>query len=719
MYEGVSLSTKSSRVSVVIPTKDRPALLRRCLRAVLDQESEVAFEVIVVNDAGCSVDCILDGDGRVSLVEGPGRGPAAARNAGIAGALGDVVLFTDDDAIPQPGWIQAAITSLAGTPAAVGVVGRVESPSFDPLYEHSVRNDGGVGNFLTCNAAYRRSALATLGGFDEDFPYPAAEDRDLGYRMQSLGEVLFEPQMVVIHPPRPTRLWDEILRGGFLQSEWLLHLKHPETRPPRWAARWGPFIRLVRHWQRLLTADRVVGGSVRRAVRFAAMAIGQLGTGLWVTLLDPHGQFGGAPGTVANDAPDGVLRLAWIGPAPRPGGGAAGCAWLVVQGLANRGCEVDCFLTDDPDDLPPALFKFKGVRVVNVDTGWRYDRWYSRGPMTKVLTGFAARAWGRRRLGSLIIQQHGIRPYDVLYQFSTIELFGLRSRLSKLPPLVLHPSTHAAGELRGMRAERHLSARCEPIWRRMIVEALLAFRTACQRRDIRLAAKVLAISRRFADHLIADYGVDPDCVSVVPNPIDLDALQAVDRPSQERHIAFISRMSVRKSVEVIIELSHRLADLEGGLVLDLAGAETLWSDYRPLLDDLHSGIARSHGYLHRPELMSLLAEADVLVQPASFEPFGLTVGEALACGVPVVASNEVGAAEDVSSECCILVPPGDAGALNNAIREMLDRLDGAEGPEVRRRARAEAERLFAPDHVAALALQALSAVAEGRRVGAQ
>lgn len=708
---------KGPLISVVIPTKDRPDLLARCLRAVVGQECEAAFEVVVVNDAGCPVDDVARRYDRVTVVTGAGRGPAAARNEGIAHASGEVVLFTDDDAIPRPGWMKAALTALADRPDAVGVVGRVESPPFDPLYEHSVRNDGGVGNFLTCNVAYRKAALERVGGFDTGFPYPAAEDRDLGYRMQGIGLVLFEPAMVVTHPPRRVRPRDVTRRGRFVESEWRLHRKHPQTRPPRWSVRWGPVIRLARGWQRLASDPEVIQGSPRRAVRLAALATGQTLVALAVTLRGDRPQ-PLSPVGAEGPSPTPPLRLAWIGPEPQPGGGAAGCAWLIVQGLAELGCQIDCYLGGAHEQLPRELSSVPGVRVVNYDTGWRYDRWYSNHRITKVLTGFASRAWGRRRLGSFVVQQHRLHPYDVIYQFSTIEVFGLRPHLGELPPLVMHPSTHMAGELRWVRAERHLAARCEPWWRRRAVEALLTYRARRQRRDIQLATRVAAISRRFGEHLVHDYGVAPRRVDVVPNPIDLDEMRPVDRAEHAGpwRVVFVSRISARKGVELIVELSHRLADLEGTVTLELVGAETLWSDYRPLLADLDPRIATYQGHLGRTDLIQLLGEVDLLVQPAKYEPFGLTVGEALACGVPVVATDEVGAAEGVDPECCLVVPAGDVDALEKAVRSMLDRLGSGDGPAMRRRARAEAERLFAPERVAQLAFDTL-ALAAGRPTG--
>jgi Glycosyl transferase family 2 len=283
---------KSPVISVVIATKDRPDLLRRCLRAVLDQQSDADFEVIVINDAGCPVDAIVDTDERISLIQGAGRGPAAARNLGIARAAGEVVVFTDDDTIPQPGWLQTAIRTLNRVPDAVGVAGRVTSPPFDILYEVGIDSDG-LGNFLTCNVAYRRAALERIGGFDAGFPYPHAEDRDLGYRMQTIGEVRYEPHMVVMHPPRPIGIAEVARRGRFIESEWRLQHRHPQTRSARWSTRWAPLIGLARGWQRLLTEERVIHGSPWRAARFALMASGQLLIALAITIAGPSSSLAG------------------------------------------------------------------------------------------------------------------------------------------------------------------------------------------------------------------------------------------------------------------------------------------------------------------------------------------------------------------------------------------------------------------------------------------
>ena len=139
----------------------------------------------------------------------------------------------------------------------------------------------------------------------------------------------------------------------------------------------------------------------------------------------------------------------------------------------------------------------------------------------------------------------------------------------------------------------------------------------------------------------------------------------------------VGRLSVRKGVELIVQLSHRLRDLSGIVHLEIVGSHSQWSNYRCLLNDLDPSVATFLGSLSSDELKQWLPTCDLLIQAAKYEPFGLTVGEALASGVPVVVTTEVGAGEGVLEACCIRVPPGDLDALEEAIRRMVARLQSS------------------------------------------
>jgi glycosyltransferase involved in cell wall biosynthesis len=143
----------------------------------------------------------------------------------------------------------------------------------------------------------------------------------------------------------------------------------------------------------------------------------------------------------------------------------------------------------------------------------------------------------------------------------------------------------------------------------------------------------------------------------------------------------------------------------------VVGGPSLWSDYSKLLADLPPGNSEFVGRIAPAQIPAELAWADVLVQASKYEPFGLTVGEALAAGVLVVASSEVGAIEEVDRTVVSEVTPGDAEGLATAVIEMLDRL-AHDAPQLRTKARAEAERRFAPKVVCRQVSEALLALAD-------
>ena len=108
-----------------------------------------------------------------------------------------------------------------------------------------------------------------------------------------------------------------------------------------------------------------------------------------------------------------------------------------------------------------------------------------------------------------------------------------------------------------------------------------------------------------------------------------------------------------------------------------------------------------------------LLGSDVMLAASKYEPFALTVAEALASGVPVVATSEVGAVENVDRSVTAAVPPGDVEALTDAIVAMLDRLGRDPGP-IRAHARAEAERLYDAPVVCGQVAAALERLRDGR-----
>jgi len=204
-------------LSVVIPTYKRPALLRRCLASLADQDLDPArFEVVVVDDGSndATTDVLADAVSNVvALTQPRNAGPAAARNRGVATATGELVLFLDDDVAAAPDLLSThvALHRNANDPM-LGILGRID---WDPMltvtpfmrwldtsglqfaYDTWLRPgdvDPPYSAFYTANLSMRRELLLGEHGFDERFPYPAFEDIELAFRLASRGfRLVYDP----------------------------------------------------------------------------------------------------------------------------------------------------------------------------------------------------------------------------------------------------------------------------------------------------------------------------------------------------------------------------------------------------------------------------------------------------------------------------------------------------------------------------------------------
>jgi glycosyltransferase involved in cell wall biosynthesis len=223
-------------ISVVVPTRQRPELLARCLDALAAQTMAPArFEIIVVNDGPSEptrtlVERFAAQSDRLAryLGTGGGAGPAAARNLGWRQARGHTIAFTDDDCLPEPGWLEAGLAALAA--GADGVSGRIVMPLPGRPTDYE-QNAAGLSSatFVTANCFYRRAALELAGGFDERFRIAWREDSDLYFSLLRRGCTLVEaPGAVVVHPIRPARWGVSIGQQRKNIYNALLYKKHPE-----------------------------------------------------------------------------------------------------------------------------------------------------------------------------------------------------------------------------------------------------------------------------------------------------------------------------------------------------------------------------------------------------------------------------------------------------------------------------------------------------------
>jgi hypothetical protein len=195
-------------VSVIIPTHNRAALLGDALDSVLDQPAAPPVEILVVADR-CTDDTVATVErrqqvhSRIRLLERRAGGAAAARNAGMAEAAGDLLTFLDDDDRWLPGKLATQAAYLSARPE-VGVVGcqwlAVRTGRPDLTFRDPERLD--ERDLLWCNflggctpVMIRRSAVpADELRFDESMP--TCEDWDLWLRLARHTAVAVAPEVL-------------------------------------------------------------------------------------------------------------------------------------------------------------------------------------------------------------------------------------------------------------------------------------------------------------------------------------------------------------------------------------------------------------------------------------------------------------------------------------------------------------------------------------------
>jgi GT2 family glycosyltransferase len=308
-------------VSIVIPTYNRLDRFKRLIAHLEAQDYPRSnFEVIVAAD-GCT-----DGTGeylkavvtplRLVSVMGPNQGPGAARNRALAEASGRLVLFIDDDVMPEPhlisehvrtherhaaGYVAPALAGwhVAGEMKAaaagrIAVLGPMLTPPgarllpwvhweqvrLERQYSEMVagRWQATARQFYTGNTSLELEAVRAAGGFDTRFW--RAEDIELAYRLAAAGvRFVFNPQAVGYHyAERSYRSWldaayaygrSDVVFSRDLGQSWLLPRIGHEFRHNR-----HPLIRAA---VRLCLGRPVLSRSVIGALHFAARAGNRVG----------------------------------------------------------------------------------------------------------------------------------------------------------------------------------------------------------------------------------------------------------------------------------------------------------------------------------------------------------------------------------------------------------------------------------------------------------
>ncbi|MGA9332719.1 MAG: glycosyltransferase [Rudaea sp.] len=245
-------SAATPRVSIVIPVYGKIDYTVACLRSLAEHADDIAFEVIVVDDASTdSTPRRLSEIGGIRVVRNAQNlGFVGSCNAGAEAATGEFIVFLNNDTVVTAGWLEALLQCFAEEPDC-GLVGAQLVYPDGRLQEAGgiVFNDGGAWNYGRlddpadprhafrreadyCSGAaimLRRDLFLEIGGFDTRYSPAYYEDTDLAFAVRAAGkQVFYEPRSRVVHFEGITAGTDTSSGSGMKRFQAINHTKFVE-----------------------------------------------------------------------------------------------------------------------------------------------------------------------------------------------------------------------------------------------------------------------------------------------------------------------------------------------------------------------------------------------------------------------------------------------------------------------------------------------------------
>lgn len=231
------------RATIQLCTYNRAALLERVLDACFEQTADPdSYEVVLVNDGSPDdTPAVIErarkrATCRFEVIDQQNSGLAKGRNAGIARATGERIIFIDDDVLPTPNFVEEHLRSHDAAPLAIVRGGAINVESFDDLPPARWRLKDYSGNFFwTTNVSVPLQTIRAIGGFNDTFAEYGWEDIDVGLRLRQGGvKAVFNPKALVYHwKPRPrSGNVEKMIRQARAQARTAVQLAqiHPHWR---------------------------------------------------------------------------------------------------------------------------------------------------------------------------------------------------------------------------------------------------------------------------------------------------------------------------------------------------------------------------------------------------------------------------------------------------------------------------------------------------------
>jgi glycosyltransferase involved in cell wall biosynthesis len=689
-------------VSVVINTYNRARTLPATLAAMAWQRHP-RFEVIVVNgpSTDATEDVLARHDGRIRIARCPDANLSMSRNIGLAMAAGDIVAYIDDDAVPEPDWLEALCGPYADP--GVGAVGgfirdhtgyawqcRVVACDrygdnegfFDLLQAHQagVASHGpDARRYLSptgANASFRRKALLGIGGFDEGYAY-FLDETDVALRLIDAGwTVTYAPRAEVHHKYADSHLRDasriprSILQPARSKAYFCIRHAAPLDGLPKvidYLAAYRRDRRRDKDWLR-------ENGLIDAPHHARLVEEIDRGTELGVAdgLRSANGRhFAGLPATdpllpfpALRPARD-RLRLCFLSQdyPPGPVGGIAIWTHTMASALAARGHEVSVVTRSDGHHR----VDFEdGVWVHRIPLRHHAGR---EAPLLPDLPGLVA-DWALTAHDE-VLRIRARRGLD-LVSAPIWDVEGAACLADGTLPVVT--SLHSTYRL-VLPSKRKWQE--DAAYRRLHVDRLIAAEAWMLDRSRMILANSAAILR----DIEAAYGITLDGarVRLVPHGLHDEASATPPRRAEGCRILFVGRFETRKGIDILAAAIPRVLAMRPDAHVVLAGDPDVDEDgrgptHRASIEGLvarYPGRVEMTGLLPRAALVEEYARANIFVAPSRYESFGLIFLEAMMHGAACVGTRAGGIPEVVEHGTTgLLVPPEDPVALADALAQL-------------------------------------------------
>lgn len=690
------------RISVVVNTLNRAEMLDRTLESFQWLKYRDGFEVIVVNgpSSDATPDVLAKYAGRIRVGGTEEANLSVSRNTGIKMALGDIVAFIDDDAIPEPEWLDelAAVYADPFVGAAGGFVfdhtgynyqyrfatadrlGNANLDQYSPQPQLAFPGSFNFPHLLGANSSFRRTALVKIGGFDEEFEY-YLDETDVQLRIVDAGFVVAQVPSAVVHhhfAPSSLRGTNRVARRrlSVLKNKLYFSLKHARDYMSMEA--------IIAEQNRFIVAQReqVVWAVSEGLLSDQDLAQFELDVDLSTEIGMRRGLEGPKAPTVdvtvsashrfvpfPTHRHKKRRRIALVSQeyAPENVGGIGTFTRDTAGGLAKMGHDVH------------VVTRSADVNRVDYENGvWVHRILPTEHPLpANVDVPTHIWSWSKSAVAE-VARVSSSTPIDVV-EAPIWDAQGIAFLVEGRWPLVTSLQTTLKTWL-----DTHTSYRDDPAW-------MASFGLPMQAAEKKLMEKsdaVRAISRAIQDDLSRLYGVDlSDGRSIVahlgvsdPGPVRHKGVGRVSAQPGMVSLLFVGRLEARKGVDTLLEAFESALAATPNLLLNLVGDDTLPIDagspdtYRTKFQTKHRGnpeilnAVRFVGQVSDHQLDIAYENSDIFVAPSRYESFGLVFVEAFSHGLPVIGTRVGGVPEIVTSGVeGILVPPSDAQALSTAI----------------------------------------------------